>query len=194
MSFPLHDETTAPEVARAALAQTRKSFGMIPNLERVMANAPPLLAAYSAAWDLFGETTLTPVEQQVVYQTANFENECNYCVPWHSLLAQKAGADADTVAALREGRRLADPKLEALRHFARQLIHNRGKVSEADLGEFYAAGFTEANALEVVLGRVDKRDSQTPHVLIQDCFLRSSHGSRGFVGCGMGADRAAVAA
>lgn len=152
MSFPLHDETTAPEVARAALAQTRKSFGMIPNLERVMANAPPLLAAYSAAWDLFGETTLTPVEQQVVYQTANFENECNYCVPWHSLLAQKAGADADTVAALREGRRLADPKLEALRHFARQLIHNRGKVSEADLGEFYAAGFTEANALEVVLG------------------------------------------
>ncbi|BDW81078.1 hypothetical protein MACH24_05160 [Erythrobacter sp. Dej080120_24] len=46
----------------------------------------------------------------------------------------------------------------------------------------------------VDLGRVDKRDSQTPHVLIQDCFLRSSHGSRGFVGCGMGTDRAATSA
>jgi len=29
------------------------------------------------------------------------------------------------------------------------------------------------------LGRVDKRDSQTDLVLIQDCFLRSSQGSRG---------------
>jgi len=152
MPFPLHDETTAPEAARAALAQTRKSFGMIPNLERVMANAPPLLAAYSAAWDLFGETTLSPVEQQVVYLTANFENECSYCVPWHTLLAQEAGADEDTIEVLREGRRLNDPRLEALRHLARQLIHNRGKVSEAELAEFYEAGFTEANALEVVLG------------------------------------------
>ena len=44
------------------------------------------------------------------------------------------------------------------------------------------------------LGRVDKRDSQTRLVLIQDCFLRSSHGSRGFVRCGMGTDRAAAAA
>ena len=44
------------------------------------------------------------------------------------------------------------------------------------------------------LGRVDKRDSQTRVVLIQDCFLRSSHGSRGFVGCGVGSDWAAAAA
>ncbi len=44
------------------------------------------------------------------------------------------------------------------------------------------------------LGRVDKRDSQGAHLLIQDCFLRSSHGPRGFVECGVGVDRAAVAA
>ena len=45
-----------------------------------------------------------------------------------------------------------------------------------------------------MLGRVDKRDSQTRLFLIQDCFLRSSHGSRRLVGCGMGTDRAAAAA
>ena len=44
------------------------------------------------------------------------------------------------------------------------------------------------------LGRVDKRDSQARLLLIQDCFLRSSHGSRGFVGCGVGTDRATAAA
>jgi hypothetical protein len=29
--FPLHDETTAPEAARDALAATNANFGMIPN-------------------------------------------------------------------------------------------------------------------------------------------------------------------
>ena len=88
-TFPLHDEMTAPEAARNALADTKRNFGMIPNLERVMANVPALLAAYSRAWDLFDTTSLTPIERQVVYQTANFENECEYCVPW-------SGKEADT--------------------------------------------------------------------------------------------------
>jgi AhpD family alkylhydroperoxidase len=70
---------------------------MIPNLERVMANAPALLATYSFGWEVFDETSLSPVERQIVYQTANFENECNYCVPWHTLLVKQAGADTETV-------------------------------------------------------------------------------------------------
>ena len=150
--FPLHDETTAPESARDALAATRRSFGMIPNLERVMATAPALLAAYSGAWDLYDTTSLTPVERQVVYQTANFENDCTYCVPWHTYLAQRAGMPAPDVEALRTGAPLGDPKLQALRVFARSLIHNRGRIGEADLSAFFAAGYGAQQALEVVLG------------------------------------------
>ncbi|MEL6196900.1 MAG: carboxymuconolactone decarboxylase family protein [Pseudomonadota bacterium] len=150
--FPLHDETTAPEAARDALAATRKNFGMIPNLERVMAGAPALLAAYSGAWDLFDETSLTPAERQIVYQTANVENECDYCVPWHSLLAKKAGLAPAEVEALRTGTPLSDPRHEALRAFARRLIHSRGKVLEADLEAFLGVGYTAQQALEVVLG------------------------------------------
>lgn len=152
MDFPLHDESTAPEPAREHLEATRRSFGMIPNLERVMASAPSLLATYSAGWEAFGKTSLSRIEQQVVYQTANFENECNYCVPWHTLLARQAGADAATIEALRQGSRLADPRLEALRQFTRTLILNRGKASKADFDAFLEAGFQPQQALEVVLG------------------------------------------
>ncbi len=152
MNFPLHDETTAPEPARNALAVTKKNFGMIPNLEKVMASAPPLLSGYSALWDLFDQTTLSPIERQVVYLTANYENECDYCVPWHSLLARKAGMDAKSIEALRSGAHLPDHKLEALRRFARSLIANRGKVSEAEINAFFGAGYTEVQAMEVILG------------------------------------------
>jgi uncharacterized peroxidase-related enzyme len=152
MNFPLHDEETAPEAAREYLQNTRSSFGMIPNLERTMASAPPLLAAYSFAWDIFDQTTLDPIERQIVYQTANFENECRYCVPWHSLLAKRAGADADLVEALRNGRQLSNPKYEALRQFTRVLILNRGKATHADIAAFTAVGYGANQALEVVLG------------------------------------------
>ena len=61
---------------------------MIPNLEKTMASAPTLLESYATCWSLFQNTSLSPVERQIVYQTANFENECDYCVPWHTLLSK----------------------------------------------------------------------------------------------------------
>lgn len=150
--FPLHDESTAPPAAAPALAATRNNFGMIPNLERVMASAPPVLEAYSTTWDLFETTTLSAVERQVVYLVANFENDCAYCVPWHTLLAKKAGMSPEAIEALRTGSRIPEEKLEALRVFTRTLLVNRGKAVAADLEAFYAAGYTSVQVLEVILG------------------------------------------
>lgn len=152
MTFPLHDEATAPENARNALAVTKKNFGMIPNLEKVMASAPPLLDGYAALWDLFYTTTLTPIERQVVFLTANFENECNYCVPWHSTLAKQAGMSKNDIEALRTGAPLSDVKLESLRTFTRTLIANRGKATKAELQIFLDAGYSDVQVLEVILG------------------------------------------
>jgi alkylhydroperoxidase family enzyme len=150
--FPIHTEQSASEAAQPILADVKKGFGMIPNLEGVMAGAPALLAAYSAAWDQFDLTSLTPIERQVVYQTANFENECDYCVPWHTYLSIKADMSPTDVEALRDGTALSTPKLEALRAFTRTLLHNRGKASVADLEQSLAAGYSPQNALETVLG------------------------------------------
>ncbi len=152
LEFELLDEDTAPEGSLDALAVTRKNFGMIPNVEKVMAAAPPLLSAYAYMWDLFDTTSLSLVERQVVYMTANYENECNYCVPWHTLLAEKAGIAAHDIEALRNNGDLVDEKLEALRAFTRALIANRGKVAHADLQRFFTAGYNQAQALEVILG------------------------------------------
>jgi AhpD family alkylhydroperoxidase len=150
--FPLHDTSTAPAESQALLQRAEKNLGMIPNLERVMATAPALLAGYVELWELFDKTSFNPIERQVVYQTANFENECEYCVPWHSKLCQLAGADAETIDALRNGRRLRDPRLEALRQFSQSLIRTKGKIATADLEAFLAAGWTPRHALEAILG------------------------------------------
>ncbi|MDR7155292.1 hypothetical protein J2W40_002114 [Sphingobium xenophagum] len=74
-----------------------------------------------------------------------------------------------------------------------QLRERDGSVwlSQAQIAELFEATKQNVslhirNILEVgELGRVDKRDSQTGLVLIQECFLGSSHGSRGLVGRGV---------
>lgn len=150
--FPLFDETTAPEESRSLLAQTREEFKMIPNLERTMALAPTLLESYTTAWGLFNNTSLSPIERQIVYQTANFENECNYCVPWHTLLSKQAKMSPQNIEALRTGAKLLNERYEALRLFTQSLIRTRGKIVQAELDALLAAGYSSQQALEVVLG------------------------------------------
>lgn len=150
--FPIHNVATAPEASKPLLEQAKKNLGIIPNLERVMAESPALLEGYVHLWELFDTTSLSPIERQVVYQTANFENQCEYCVPWHTKLSQLAGMAPNDIEALRQGANLADPKLEALRQFTKSLILNRGKIAEAELNAFFAVGYSAQQALEVVLG------------------------------------------
>ena len=68
-----------------------------------------------------------------------------------------------------------------------------GDVAFSGRPDQYAVATLFFDKLLEILGCVDKRDSQSRWFLIQDCFLGSSHGSRGFIGRRMGAGRAAVA-
>ncbi len=154
--FTQHTRDSAPVGSRAVLATVEADFGMVPNLERTLAESPAALEGYATLWALFETTSLTPVERQVVYQTANFENRCSYCVPWHTLLAEKAGMSPGDSGALRDGTPLDDPKLEALRRFCQALIDHRGHPPEVAVDAFFGAGYTPRHALEVILGLATK--------------------------------------
>jgi len=152
MNFPLLDESNAPQASLTWLAQAKENFGMIPNVEKVMALSPQLLAGYTFMWDQFDTTSLTAIERQVVYLTANYENECSYCVPWHSILAKQLGMSKGDLLALRSGGKIANAKLNELSNFTRSLLANRGKVSDTQLQIFLDAGYTDTHVLEVILG------------------------------------------
>lgn len=55
-----------------------------------------------------------------------------------------AKVESDTIAAVREGRPIRDPKLEALRQFAAKITRKRGVVSEADVSAFKSTGHDNA--------------------------------------------------
>ena len=60
--------------------------------------------------------------------------------------------DAETVNAIREGKTLADSKLNALVNFTKEVVSERGYVSENTKSEFLKNGFTEVQMMEVIIG------------------------------------------
>ena len=151
-AFDIHTIETAPDQSKSLLENSQKGYGMIPNLHGVLAESPKTLEAYKVLGDLFSQTSLSKVEQNVVWLAINVEHHCHYCVPAHTMIAKSQGVDDATIEALRTGGAIADPKLEALRSFALKVVRQRGAVDEADVAAFLSSGFTKENILDVVLG------------------------------------------
>lgn len=175
--FTSYTIDTAKDASKSVLADVKGAFGFVPNLQANMAESPELLAGYTALWDLFGKSTLTPHEQQVVYLTSNFENNCHYCMAGHTTLAKMIKMDDAVIAALRSGEPLPDPKLEALHRFTTIVVRTRGFAQDSEVDAFLAAGYTRQNVLEVVLGVATKvLSNYTNHIVHTelDPFMRGN--------------------
>jgi uncharacterized peroxidase-related enzyme len=143
----------APEDAKQLLATAEKRNGFLPNLLRILANAPTALEAYLTVSGVNARTSLSVAERETVQITAAATHGCAFCVAGHTAAAYKqAGLDKETVEALRNLGHVPNVRLEAVARFTKAVISARGAVSDADLGAFQAAGYSDQAALEVVLG------------------------------------------
>lgn len=150
--FRVHTLETAPEKSKAALMRLQTAVGVIPNLAATMAESTVLIGAFEAIRAIFHNGTFSPPEREVLSLTNAIENKCAYCVAIHSLFALKVGVDQNVVDSIRANIKPDHPRFGPLFVFTKRLIRQRGNVELADLESFLSAGFTEAQALEVVVG------------------------------------------
>lgn len=151
--FQVHTIESAPENSKPLLERAQQEYGMIPNLLGVLAEAPAALEAYGALNELFMQnTSFSPQEQTVVWQTISVENGCHYCVPAHTGIAKSMNVPDEIIDALRDEEPLPEAKLEALRGFTLKIVRQRGQVDAQDVQAFLDAGYDRRQVLEVVLG------------------------------------------
>jgi uncharacterized peroxidase-related enzyme len=175
--FKLHDPSTAPTDSTETLDRVQKSWGLIPNLHRVLAESPAALEAYATLWNIAEKTAFTPQERNIAYIAIIYENECTYCMAGHTNLSRMAKVEPEAITAVREGRPIADPKLQALRQFAAKVTRNRGVVSEADVSAFKAAGYDNRAMLDVLVLAATKLISNYTNHLAQtplDAFMKGA--------------------
>ncbi|ENO86087.1 carboxymuconolactone decarboxylase family protein [Thauera linaloolentis] len=151
--LPLQTLDTAPEASRPFIERALAGNGFVPNLIGVLANAPTALETYFTVGEINARASLTLAEREVVQITAASVHGCEFCVSGHSAIAlKKVGLDRRTVVALQQRGATGNTRYDALVAFTRAVIASRGAVGDGELEAFTDAGFTPAQALEVVLG------------------------------------------
>ncbi|MBY0517563.1 MAG: carboxymuconolactone decarboxylase family protein [Bacteriovoracaceae bacterium] len=150
--FKVNTLETAPADTRATLEQVQKGMGFIPNLFGVFSNNPEILKSYLNLSDSFSKSGFSPLEQQVVLLTVSRENGCQYCMAAHTAISLMSKLDESVIGQLRAGEKLNDSKLESLRNFTARVTSSRGWIDPSDLEKFLTTGYSESQAMAVVLG------------------------------------------
>jgi uncharacterized peroxidase-related enzyme len=151
--LPLRTIEDSPSEAKERLAAAEKNNGYLPNLLRVLANAPVALETYLTVGGINARASLSLAEREAVQITAAATHGCGFCVAGHTAISyKKAGLQEEVVEALRGKTDVPDARLNAVARFTEEVISARGAVTDTALEKFKAAGFDDQAALEVVLG------------------------------------------
>lgn len=150
--FTEHTLDSAPVASRRAMEQVTQRLGRMPPAVARLASSPHLLDGFLRLSGMFEQTSLDPLAREVVVMTVATRNECHVCIEMHTGKLRQLGADEGLIDALREQRALDDPRLDAVRVFVLDVLATAGGVDDAGIRAFLGQGFSERQALEVVLG------------------------------------------
>jgi uncharacterized peroxidase-related enzyme len=133
------------------LENVKKQFGAVPNLFRLVANSPAALEGYLALSGALAKGTLpAPTRERIALAVAAI-NGCDYCLAAHTYLGKNlARLDEAEIAANRAGVS-NDIKADAAVRFAAKVARARGHVGDDDVNAVKAAGYDDAQVIEIVL-------------------------------------------
>lgn len=166
-AFPQHTLLTAPVPSRGMMGESEEIFGFVPQLHRILAESPLAYRCYLDLFNRFSNSSLSPVEQQVVMLAGSVENLCHYCTAGHSFLLERMAAPQELIDKIRDDEPLLDPRLEALRSFVKDLVGHRGHVPALTVRRYFSVGFTHGQALDILVGLAAKLISNYTNSLAQ---------------------------
>jgi uncharacterized peroxidase-related enzyme len=141
----------APAAARPLLEAVKKQLGSVPNLFRLVSNSPAALQGYLGLAGALDKGSLAAATRERIALAVAEINGCGYCLAAHSYLGKNvAKLDAAEIAANRAGGS-HDPKADAAVRFAAQVVRVRGHVDDGALDAVRAAGYDDAQIVEIVL-------------------------------------------
>jgi uncharacterized peroxidase-related enzyme len=140
---------TATGKAKELLDTVKQRLGLVPNMTRAMANAPVVLDAYLNLSTVLSHGTLSAKFREQIALAVSEVNGCDYCLAAHSAIGKMTGLTQNEINDSRLGIAV-NSKADALIGFARKVVETRGRVSEGDLNQVRAAGFSDDSIAQIV--------------------------------------------
>ena len=140
----------APAASRPLLEAVKQQLGVTPNLFRMVATSPAALEGYLGMFGALGKGELPAATRERIALAVAEHNGCNYCLSAHTYLGKNlAKLDDAEMTANRSGHS-NDPKADAAVRFAVSVAKQHGHVSDAELKAVRAAGYSDAQVIEIV--------------------------------------------
>ncbi len=142
----------------------QKALGFVPNLYATIGYSENGLARYLAYQN--AKTSLSNKEKEAVNLIVSQINDCIYCQSAHTLIGKMNGFTDEQVLDLRRGTS-DNTKLDALVKLAANITQNKGKADANVVDDFFAAGYTNENLVDLVLQVSEKTAMNYLHNLTE---------------------------
>jgi uncharacterized peroxidase-related enzyme len=140
----------APAASQPLLQAVKKQLGMVPNLFRLVANSPAALEGYLNLSGALGKGQLPAATRERIALAVAEINGCDYCLSAHTYLGKHVAKLDDTEIAANRSGASNDIKADAAVRFAAKVATLRGHVADEDLAAIKAAGYSDAQIVEIV--------------------------------------------
>ena len=141
----------SPAASQPLLDAVNKQLGVVPNLFRLVGNSPAALEGYLGLGKALGKGSIGAATGERIALAIAEVNQCGYCLSAHSYLGKNlVKLDDAEIAANRAGGS-GNARADAAVRFAVQVARARGHVADAEVQAVKAAGFSEAEIIEIVL-------------------------------------------
>ena len=140
----------APASSQPLLQAVKAQLGVAPNLFRLVANSPASLEGYLSMSAALGKGRLPAATRERIALAVAEINRCDYCLSAHTYLGREVAKldDAEMTANRNGGSN--DIEADAAIRFAAKVAKVRGHVSEEDFQAVKAAGYDDAQIIEIV--------------------------------------------
>ncbi|PWE29885.1 peroxidase [Maritimibacter sp. 55A14] len=142
------DTAAGPEAA-ALFTAIKGKIGMVPNLYRVAANQPKVLAAMLGLNETLAGGGLDARTREAIALAVAGANGCDYCASAHSAISAGIKVEPETIKGHLAGR-ADDPRTATILKLAVTIVATRGKITDANMEAARAAGLSEADIVETV--------------------------------------------
>lgn len=147
-------QSVSPEKAQGKTAELysaiKASLGGVPNLFQALGNSPKALETFLGIGGGLKGSLLSSLEQGAIALTVAQANGCDYCLSAHTVLGGMLKLSPEEMVANRNGSSL-DQKRKALIELTKEIVNEKGRISDKTLSNFKAAGYTDAHVPEVLL-------------------------------------------
>lgn len=142
--------TTNPDAkSQELLGGVKQMLGGTPNMFTTLAHSSSALGFAVAGFTGFGASKLSAGLREQLALTVAGANGCDYCASAHTALGKMHKISEDELANNLNATS-GDAKTQAALIFARKIVATRGHVADADLQAVRAAGYSDAEILDIV--------------------------------------------